>query len=69
MKRQAQFYTLPRAVQHRFVESTRGVGAPAPLLVKLFRSHAQFLWAAAGVLALVFWVVFSLLGYGDLESP
>ncbi|HEY6725008.1 MAG TPA: hypothetical protein VI197_13315 [Polyangiaceae bacterium] len=68
MKRQAQFYTLPRAVQHRFVESTRGVGAPAPMLVKLFRSRAHWSWGAACVLALVAWVSFSLLGYGQLDS-
>lgn len=68
MKRQAQFYTLPRAVQHRFVESTRGVGAPAPILVKLFRSRAHLLWGAASVGALVLWISFASIGYGDLES-
>lgn len=68
MKRQAQFYTLPRAVQHRFVESTRGVGAPAPILVKLFRSRAHFLWGAAAVGALLLWISFASIGYGDLGS-
>lgn len=68
MKRQAQFYTLPRAVQHRFVESTRGVGAPAPILVKLYRSYAHFAWGAGSVLGLGLWIAFALMGYGELES-
>ena len=44
------------------------MGAPAPILVKLFRSHAHFLWGAASALGLAAWLTLSLVGYGDLES-
>src|SRR5690606_35766033 len=66
--RHAQFYNLPRAVQHRFVESTRGVGAPQPILVKLQQSHAHLIWALGAVLLSVIWVVLWRIGYGDLNS-
>ena len=66
--RQAQFYSLPRAVQHRFVESTRGVGFPAALLVRLYKSYAHLKWALAAVASLALWIVFARVGYGDVAS-
>ncbi len=67
--RQTHFYSLPRAVQHRFVESTRGVGVPAPLLVKLHKSRRHLWWAFAAALIAAGWLVFASVGYGDLDSP
>src|ERR1700690_151118 len=62
-----QFFNLPRPIQERFIESTRGNGAPKPLL---FRAPAQNLWVLtlAIVASLMFVVcgVLARIGYGNL---
>ena len=63
-----QFFNLPRPIQERFIESTRGNGAPKPLL---YQAPAQNLWAL--VLAFTGGFLFALcavlarIGFGNLN--
>lgn len=69
MKR-IDFFSLARPVQERFVESTRGRGAPAPLLVaSLPLPVAAIGWALASALSVAGFVYAVKLGYGKVESP
>jgi len=69
MKR-IDFFSLARPVQERFVESTRGRGAPVPLLVgRLPLPLPAIGWGLASALAVAGWVYAVRLGYGKLESP
>jgi hypothetical protein len=68
MKR-IDFFSLARPVQERFVESTRGRGAPAPLLVAaLPLPVAAIGWALLSTLCVAGFVYAVKLGYGKLES-
>lgn len=68
MKR-TDFFSLPRPVQERFVASTRGQGAPTPLLVaKLPLPLAAIGWGVLSALAVAGWLGLVGLGYGNLQS-
>ena len=68
MKR-IDFFSLARPVQERFVESTRGHGAPVPLLVaRLPLPVAAVGWGLLSALAVVGWVCLVRLGYGELSN-
>jgi len=68
MKR-IDFFTLARPVQERFVASTRGQGAPLPLLVaRLPLPVAAIGWGLLSALAVVGWVWVVRHGYGELAS-
>jgi hypothetical protein len=65
-----EFFGLERPIQERFIESTRGTGAPAPVLLELPGPNVRALsWAGAGVLLLLACIAFARLGYGNLEHP
>lgn len=63
-----QFYFLQRPIQDRFIESTRGNGAPKPVL---YLSPKPNPWAlglsVAAALLFALCVVFASLGFGNLE--
>jgi hypothetical protein len=65
-----EFFGLERPIQERFIESTRGTGAPAPVLLELPGPNVRALsWGGAGVLLLLACIAFARLGYGNLEHP
>ncbi|HEX6765535.1 MAG TPA: hypothetical protein VF103_08665 [Polyangiaceae bacterium] len=69
MKR-IDFFQLTRAVEERFLESTRGQAAPLPLLVGSPPPPFDAIrWGGLAVLAFVAWIWVASLGYGKLESP
>ena len=68
MKR-IDFFQLTRAVEERFLESSRGQAAPLPLLVGPPPPPFDAIrWAAAAVAAFIVWIWVASLGYGDLQS-
>jgi hypothetical protein len=68
MKR-IDFFQLTRAVEERFLESSRGQAAPLPLLVGPPPPPFDAIrWGAAAVGAFVVWIWVASLGYGDLTS-
>src|SRR5262245_33853132 len=68
MKR-IEFFQLTRAVEERFLESSRGQAAPMPLLVGAPPPPFDAIrWGAAAVAAFVVWIWVASLGYGALES-
>ncbi len=63
------FWGLQRSIQERFVASTRGDAAPAPLAVRpLARDTRVLIYGALGVLGLIGGVASLRLGFGDLSS-
>lgn len=67
--RKLQFYGLPRSLQDRFIESSRGAAVPSPLLVQPFRARDHAPWFAASFGAAVGWASFVAYGFGDLGHP
>src|SRR5262245_4266194 len=68
MKR-IDFFQLTRAVEERFLESSRGAAAPLPLLVgDPPPPYDAMRWGAAAFATFVVWVWVASLGYGNLES-
>jgi hypothetical protein len=68
MKR-IEFFQLTRAVEERFLASSRGQGAPTPLLVGAPPPPFDALcWGAAALAGFVVWVWVASLGYGELGS-
>jgi len=63
-----EFFKLSRAVQDRFIGSTRGA-IPAPILVAPVRPRAPMVWWFLGGLATLAEVVAATLGYGKLANP
>lgn len=56
MKRM-EFFQLTRAVEERFVASTRGIGAPQPLLVGSPPPPFDAIrWGAAAVATFILWI-------------
>jgi hypothetical protein len=68
MKR-IEFFKLTRAVEERFLESSRGHGAPLPLLVGPPPPPFDALkWGAGAVASFAVWIKVASLGYGELGS-
>ncbi len=66
--RKLDFYSLPRSIQDRFIESSQAVAAPAALAVKPVSEKGSFLWAAGSLVCALAWAWFTSLGFGDLKS-
>ncbi|MEI9949403.1 MAG: hypothetical protein WDO74_10570 [Pseudomonadota bacterium] len=63
------FWALERPVQERFVASTEGAAAPAPLAIRpLARDSQTLAYGAFGVLALLGGIALVRVGFGDLSS-
>ncbi|MEO8903643.1 MAG: hypothetical protein ABI488_15280 [Polyangiaceae bacterium] len=63
------FWALQRSIQERFVASTEGAAAPAPLAVRpLARDSAVLGWGLFGLAGLIGAMVSLRLGFGDLGS-
>src|SRR6185503_8620428 len=68
MKR-IDFFQLTRAVEERFLESTRGQAAPLPFLVGAPPPPFDAIrWAAAAAAIFALWIWVASLGYGNLQS-
>lgn len=67
MKKQ-DFYGLPRSIQDRFIESSQGVAAPAPVAVAPRSPRAPLIWWGLSALFAAIWAWTVSLGYGDLHS-
>ena len=66
--RQAQFYNLPRSVQDRFIDATRGQGVPKPIAFNRYRNLETFAWAGGALGTAIIWYLFGRVGYGNLDS-
>ncbi len=62
------FYTLPRAIQDRFVGSVMSGFPPAPMVAQKGGKPTKLIWLAVAALAFVLLVIAARLGYGSLES-
>src|SRR6476620_476715 len=67
--RKLQFYRLPRALQDRLIESSRGSAVPVPLLIRPFQNRDHVPWAAGAALLGIAWAGFTAYGFGNLNSP
>ncbi|HSC88413.1 MAG TPA: hypothetical protein VLC09_14120 [Polyangiaceae bacterium] len=67
--RKLDFYGLPRSLQDRFIESSRGAAVPAPLAAVSTPSGRPLRWGLGALGALAGWMAFTSLGFGDLSSP
>lgn len=67
--RKLDFYGLPRALQDRFIESSQGVAVPRPLAVLAEPDLPTRNWTLAAVGVAVAWAGFTMVGFGDLQSP
>lgn len=65
--RKLHFYSLPRSLQDRFIESARGAAVPAPLLVRRIRNRDHLIWLGAGAGVAAAWALFVGYGFGDLD--
>ena len=63
-----QFFSLPRPVQERFIESTRGYGAPVPLLYRALAMDRRII-ALTAMAGLFFagCITLAKVGFGDLQ--
>lgn len=66
--RKLQFYGLPRALQDRLIESSRGSAVPVPLLVRPFQNRDHVRWAVGAALLGLAWAGVTATGFGDLHS-
>lgn len=66
--RKLDFYSLPRSIQDRFIESSQAVAAPAALAVKPVSEKGSLLWAGGSLAVALCWAWFTSLGFGDLKS-
>ncbi|HEY3252769.1 MAG TPA: hypothetical protein VGJ91_02435, partial [Polyangiaceae bacterium] len=63
------FWALTRPVQERFVASTEGAAAPAPLAIRpLARDPKSLAYSACGVCAALAGLLLLRVGFGDLSS-
>ena len=63
------FWGLQRSIQERFVASTQGAAAPAPLAIRPMARDTRILtYAALGVCGFVAAIVGLRVGFGDLNS-
>jgi hypothetical protein len=66
--KKVDFYSLPRAVQDRLLDSLRGQFAPHPILAKPGPHRTARIWLAAAFLAAVLTASLAVLGYGNPAS-
>jgi hypothetical protein len=64
-----EFYDLPRPIQERFVATTQGTLAPAPLAVKLGSRFVGARWFVAALAGLTLTAWYAWQGFGDLDDP
>jgi len=63
------FWGLTRPVQERFVASTEGAAAPAPLAIRpLARDSRSLAYSAFGIFATLLGIALLRVGFGDLSS-
>jgi hypothetical protein len=62
-----QFFTLSRPLQDHFVDATRGIGIPVPILERHEPQRRHLLWIGIAVGLVLAWALFSVLGFGDLS--
>jgi hypothetical protein len=63
------FWSLTRPVQERFVATTEGAAAPAPLAIRSLASDARTLaYGAFGVVSVIAGIALLRIGFGDLNS-
>lgn len=67
--RKQDFYSLPRSIQDRFIESSQGAAAPVPIAVAVRSESRSLIWGITSLVTLGGWVGFFMLGFGDLRSP
>lgn len=63
------FYSLPRSLQDRFIESTQGVAVPLPIALRPSQHVARKLWLVASCFLILIWFFVALRGFGDLNHP
>lgn len=68
LMRKHDFYSLPRSIQDRFIESSQAVAAPMPLAVKPTQELGSLYWGAGAFVCSLVWGYFLTLGYGELRS-
>ena len=62
------FYTLPRAIQDRFVGSVMSGFPPAPILASKGGTSTKTRWLLSSAVSFIALIVCARLGFGDLES-
>lgn len=67
--RKLDFYDLPRSLQDRFIESTRGAAIPVPLAAAPLVNRRALLWGLTCLLGVLAWAVLIGVGFGQLTSP
>lgn len=67
--RKQDFYSLPRSIQDRFIESSQGAAAPVPIAVAVRSENKSTLWGLTSLSVAGAWVGFFMMGFGDLSSP
>lgn len=63
---EVDFYTLERAVQDRFVDATRAIGLPTPIVREKASSHALVYWWLGAAAALIVLGALVFRGVGNL---
>lgn len=67
--RKLDFYGLSRTIQDRFLESSQGAAAPAPLAVTPLKDWTSLRWGVGSLVSLAAWSMFVAYGLGDLSNP
>jgi hypothetical protein len=65
---EVDFYTLDRAVQDRFADSTRAIGLPTPIVSEAPRDRRTSFWLVSSAILVVFLVWVVQRGFGNLDS-
>jgi hypothetical protein len=68
MPKRIDFFALPRAVQERFLASTRRAAPPVPIVFRKASLAPAFAWAAGAVALAVATYLVTRLGFGDAKS-
>ncbi len=63
-----EFYDLPRVLQDRLIESSRGAAVPLSLGYIESKDPRSALWLLAALISLGLWAGFTLQGFGQLEN-
>lgn len=67
--RKLDFYGLSRTIQDRFLESSQGAAAPAPLAITPLKDWTSLWWGVGSLVSLGAWSAFIGYGIGDLYNP